>query len=68
VFFIKNMDKAILAIVAIVAAGLLGIAVVEGDNIVKQIQAFAAGCPGTTIAINARTLLRSLAFNFYFLI
>ena len=39
------MDKTVLAIVAIVAAlGLAGIAVVEGDNIIKQIQAFAAGC------------------------
>jgi hypothetical protein len=39
------MDKTVLAIVAIVAAvGLLGLIVVEGDNIIKQIQAFARGC------------------------
>jgi hypothetical protein len=39
------MDKTVLAIFAIVAAvGLAGVAVVEGDNIIKQIQAFARGC------------------------
>jgi hypothetical protein len=47
------VDKTILAIVAIVAAlGLAGIAVVEGDNIIKQIQAFAAG-RSNSLAFNA---------------
>jgi hypothetical protein len=53
--FLENiMDKAVLAIVAIVTAiGLLGVAVVEGDNIIKQIEAFARGCPVGTPAGNA---------------
>lgn len=39
------MDKTVLVTVAIVAAiGLAGVAAVDGDNIIKQKQAFARGC------------------------
>jgi hypothetical protein len=56
-----SKETTTLAIVAIVAAAvgilLLGVAVVEADNIVKQIQAFAAfgnsGCPPSSPAANA---------------
>jgi xanthosine utilization system XapX-like protein len=47
------IDKSLLAIFTIVAAvGLLGLVVVEGDTIVKQIQAFAKGC-NNGVAFNA---------------
>jgi hypothetical protein len=50
-------DKTGLAIIAIVAAvGLLGLVVIEYDNIIKQIQAFARGCengPAVSQAFNA---------------
>ena len=50
----KNMNKTTLALVTIVAVvGLLGVVLVEGDNIIKQIQAFAAGCNGNGKAFNA---------------
>jgi hypothetical protein len=43
-----------LAIIAIIAAlGLLGLVVVETVNMPQQQQAFGAGFPGTTPAINA---------------
>jgi hypothetical protein len=51
---LKIIDDKTLAIVAIVAAlGLLGLVGIDSISMQQQQQAFAAGCPITSVAANA---------------